>query len=136
LSLDSTSGKPRQYCVQYNGYRWLCNCPHYLSNCEDVNFVCKHIVAVMQTIGQQTEVKRRVKRTNKKEDLKELEKLKKELEETEFKLTSSLILPESLEARYLYGKKIELEKRIKKLEERVEALEADVAYAINPANLS
>jgi hypothetical protein len=73
LSLDSTSGKPRQYCVQYNGYRWLCNCPHYLSNCEDVNFVCKHIVAVMQTIGQQTEVVKRTKTAKLEDRIKKLE---------------------------------------------------------------
>ena len=58
LSLDSTSKKPRQYCVQFNGYRWLCNCPHYLKHAEDVNFACKHIVAVMQVIGKRTIVEK------------------------------------------------------------------------------
>jgi hypothetical protein len=71
LSLDSTSGKPKQYCVVYNSYRWLCNCPHFLKHCEDVNFACKHIVAVMQVLGTKTEV---VKRTKKLEDrIKKLE---------------------------------------------------------------
>jgi len=59
LSLDSTSGRPRQYCVQYNGYRWLCNCPHFLKHAEDVNFACKHIVAVMQVIGKRTIVEKK-----------------------------------------------------------------------------
>ena len=58
LSLDSTSGRPRQYCVQFNGYRWLCNCPHYLKNAEDVNFVCKHIIAVMRVAGDLVFVER------------------------------------------------------------------------------
>ena len=56
LSLDSTSGKPKQYCVQFNGFRWLCNCPHYLKHCEDVNFVCKHIVAVVKGLKKAVEV--------------------------------------------------------------------------------
>jgi hypothetical protein len=93
LSLDSTSGKPKQYCVTTNGYRLLCNCPHFLKHCEDVNFVCKHIQAVLQTIGQQTEVAKKTKTAN-------------------------------------------IEDRIKKLEERLEMIERDVAYAINPANFS
>ncbi len=79
LSLDSTSGKPKQYCVQFNGYRWLCNCPHYLKHCEEVNFACKHIVAVMQTIGQQTEVERKVKPT--REQTSKLEERIKKIEE-------------------------------------------------------
>ena len=61
LSLDSTSGKPRQYCVQFNGYRWLCNCPHDLKHAEDVNFACKHIVAVMQVIGKRTIVEKPIR---------------------------------------------------------------------------
>ena len=73
LSLDSTSGKPRQYCVTYNGYRWLCNCPHFLRNAEDVNFACKHIVAVMQTIGQQTEVVKQTKTAKLEDRIKKLE---------------------------------------------------------------
>ena len=68
LSLDSTSGKPKQYCVTYNGYRWLCNCPHYLKNCEDVNFACKHIIAVMQVLGTQTKVEKKVKRKEKNKE--------------------------------------------------------------------
>ncbi|WP_457550412.1 hypothetical protein [Archaeoglobus sp.] len=67
LSLDSTSGKPKQYCVQFNGYRWLCNCPHYLKHCDDVNFACKHIVAVMQVIGRRTTVEKRVRNGRKRE---------------------------------------------------------------------
>ncbi|GEM_PF-3464300 len=78
LSLDSTSGKPKQYCVAFNGYRWLCNCPHFLKNSDDVNFACKHIVAVMQTIGQQTEVETRTKLT--KEQTSKLEERIKRLE--------------------------------------------------------
>lgn len=74
LSKDSTFGKPRQYCVTQNGYRFLCNCPHFLKHCEDVNFACKHIVAVLQVLGTQTEVKRITKQTNKLEDrIKKLE---------------------------------------------------------------
>ena len=61
LSLDSTAGRPRQYCVQYNGYRWLCNCPHFLKHAEDVNFACKHIVAVMQVIGKRTIVEKKIR---------------------------------------------------------------------------
>ncbi len=52
LSLRSTFGKPRQYFVQFNGYRFLCNCPHFLKNFEDPNFVCKHIVAVLKAYGE------------------------------------------------------------------------------------
>ena len=61
LSLDSTAGRPRQYCVQFNGYRWLCNCPHFLKHAEDVNFACKHIVAVMQVIGKRTIVEKKIR---------------------------------------------------------------------------
>ncbi len=61
LSLDSTSGRTKQYCVTYNGYRWLCNCPHYLKHAEDVNFACKHIVAVMQVIGRRTIVEKLIR---------------------------------------------------------------------------
>ena len=61
LSLNSTSGRPKQYCVQYNGYRWLRNCPHYLKHAEDVNFACKHIVAVMQVIGKRTIVEKKIR---------------------------------------------------------------------------
>lgn len=56
LSLDSTSGRARQYTVKRNGYRWLCNCPHFLKNSEDVNFACKHIVAVLMKLGEVVEV--------------------------------------------------------------------------------
>jgi hypothetical protein len=56
LSLDSTSGRARQYTVKRNGYRWLCNCPHFLKNADDVNFVCKHIVAVLLKLGEVVEV--------------------------------------------------------------------------------
>ena len=73
LSLDSTSGKPKQYCVTYNSYRWLCNCPHFLKHCEDVNFACKHIMAVMQTIGQQTEVVKQTKTAKLEDRIKKLE---------------------------------------------------------------
>jgi len=41
LSLDSASGTPRQYTVQFNGFR----------NADDPNFACKHVVAVMSLVG-------------------------------------------------------------------------------------
>lgn len=72
LSLDSTSGKPKQYCVQYNSYRWLCNCPHFLKHCEDVNFVCKHIQAVMTKIGEVVEVRKPQSKNNGHEEEKPL----------------------------------------------------------------
>lgn len=72
----------------------LCNCPHFLKNSDDVNFACKHIVAVLQVVGTQTEVETRIKTKQTKE----------------------------------------LEERIKRLEKKVETLEIDVAYAINPAD--
>jgi len=78
LSMDSTSGKPKQYCVAQNGYRFLCNCPHFLKNSDDVNFACKHIVAVLQTIGTQTEVEKRRSGNGKWE--KEIEERIKKLE--------------------------------------------------------
>ena len=74
LSLDSTRGKPKQYCVTTNGYRLLCNCPHWLKKgVEDPNFVCKHIVAVMQVLGTQTEVVKRTKTAKLEDRIKKLE---------------------------------------------------------------
>jgi len=55
ISLDSTTGRPRQYVVRFTG-RWTCNCPHFEKNKYDENFVCKHIIAVHKAIGRQVEV--------------------------------------------------------------------------------
>ena len=82
----------------------------------------------MQVLGTQIEVKKRIKQT--------VKELRKELYETESELRLVSVLPDSLYARDLYLRKLELEDRIKKLESRIEALEVDVAYAINPANFS
>jgi len=61
ISLNSTAGSPRQYCVQFNDYRWICNCPHFRKNGDDPNFVCKHILAVMSVQAKTVVLKRNVK---------------------------------------------------------------------------
>lgn len=40
--------------MQFNGSRFLCNCPHFLKNVNDPYFVCKHILAVLKTYGDET----------------------------------------------------------------------------------
>ena len=78
LSLNSKSGRPKQYCVTANGYRFLCNCPRFLKNSDDVNFVCKHIIAVLKAIGKEVEVVKEYK------DIKErIEELEKRIEDLE-----------------------------------------------------
>jgi predicted nucleic acid-binding Zn finger protein len=48
LSLNSTFGKPRQYTVKRNCYKWLCTCPDYQKHSTDLSYVCKHIEAVFK----------------------------------------------------------------------------------------
>ena len=52
LSLNSTSGRPKQYFVKFSNYRFICNCPNFLENMDDPNFVCKHVVAVLKAYGE------------------------------------------------------------------------------------
>ncbi len=76
LSLNSSSGRPKQYFVTTNGYRFLCNCPHFLKNAEDVNFTCKHIQAVLKVIGK--EIVNEDKDID--ERIKKIEDIKKDIE--------------------------------------------------------
>jgi hypothetical protein len=46
LSLNSTAGKPKQYTVKRNSYKWLCSCFDFQRHASELNYVCKHIEAV------------------------------------------------------------------------------------------
>ena len=50
LSLDSTSGKPKQYAVKWNGYRWVCSCPDFARHMEEIDYVCKHVEAMFKAV--------------------------------------------------------------------------------------
>jgi len=50
LSLNSTSGKPSQYVVAYNGSRFQCNCPDFLKHIDEPYYACKHVQAVYSAL--------------------------------------------------------------------------------------
>jgi len=50
LSLNSTSGKPSQYVVAYNGSRFQCNCPDFLKHMDEPYYACKHVQAVYEAL--------------------------------------------------------------------------------------
>ena len=50
LSLNSTSGKPSQYVVVYNGSRFMCNCPDFLKHMDKPYYACKHVQAVYEAL--------------------------------------------------------------------------------------
>ncbi len=50
LSLNSTSGKPKQYAVKWNGYRWICSCPDFARHSEEIDYVCKHIETMFKAV--------------------------------------------------------------------------------------
>jgi len=50
LSLNSTSGKPSQYVVAYNGSRFQCNCPDFLKHIDEPYYACKHVQAVYEAL--------------------------------------------------------------------------------------
>jgi hypothetical protein len=50
LSLNSTAGKPKQYTVKRNSYKWLCSCFDFQRHASELNYVCKHIEAIFLAI--------------------------------------------------------------------------------------
>ena len=50
LSLNSTSGKPKQYTVRWNNYKWICSCPDFARHSEEIDYVCKHIEAMFKAV--------------------------------------------------------------------------------------
>ena len=50
LSLNSTSGKPKQYAVRWNNYRWRCSCLDFAKHSEEIDYVCKHIEAMFKAV--------------------------------------------------------------------------------------
>jgi len=70
LSLNLTSGRPKQYAVRWNNYRWICSCPDFAKHSEEIDYVCKHIEAMFKAVkkigwirgGIEVEVMRRYRR--------------------------------------------------------------------------
>ncbi len=54
LSLNSTSGRPKQYAVRWNSYRWICSCPDFARHSEEIDYVCKHIEAMFKVMRLMT----------------------------------------------------------------------------------
>jgi len=57
LSLDSTYGKPKQYTVKRNGYKFLCNCEDFAKHSDEINYACKHIIATFIALTKMDEFK-------------------------------------------------------------------------------
>ena len=55
LSLDSSYGKPKQYTVKRNGYKFLCNCEDFAKHSDEINYACKHIIATFIALTKMDE---------------------------------------------------------------------------------